>query len=244
LREKTDNMMILKKTVLSFLLLLIFSPFCFADTNTVQLWQNLERNVRDGKIPKDIAKKEILELNSQLKQHLNILDLEPASFNEWFSPVSSNDIQAIEKKGFIEKGYNFFDGNKHGGHPAYDIFIRDKNFDMLDDKTKKPVQIKSISSGIIVSVNTGWKRNSKIRGGNYLYIYDDVSNYIFYYAHLNKIFCRAGQLVKAGDVIGTMGRSGKNAYPRRSPTHLHLMVLDAQTMQPVNILKRLKIEQR
>jgi len=240
IEAKKDIMMILKKTVLFILLSFFISYVCSADTNTVQLWQKLEHSIRDAKIPKIEAKKEIQELSEKFRQHLSILDFESASFDKWIFPLAGYDHGAIDKKGFIIKGYNFFDGNKHGGHPAYDIYIKDKNQDMLDDKTKKPVETRSISSGMVISINTGWKRKSGLRGGNYIYIYDDISNYIFYYAHLNNIFVKTGQLVKAGDIIATLGRSGKNAFPRRSPTHLHLMVLDAKTMQPVDILKRLE----
>jgi len=31
--------------------------------------------------------------------------------------------------------------------------------------------------------------------------------------------------VQAGETLGRLGRTGLNAYKKRSPTHLHLMVL-------------------
>jgi len=34
-----------------------------------------------------------------------------------------------------------------------------------------------------------------------------------------------GDMVKAGDTIALLGRTGKNAWPKRSPTHLHFMCL-------------------
>jgi len=40
--------------------------------------------------------------------------------------------------------------------------------------------------------------------------------------------------VAGGQVIATLGRTGTNAYPERSPTHLHLMLLRARDMTPVN----------
>ena len=34
-----------------------------------------------------------------------------------------------------------------------------------------------------------------------------------------------GDIVKSGDIIATVGRTGLNAYKKRSPTHLHMMQL-------------------
>ena len=221
------------------MLVVFISLYAFAGSNPAVGWQNLERKIRDGKILKTEAAAAINEINNKLKQYLSVSGFESSPFDGWVFPVKGYDKNATGKRGYAPKGYNFFDGNKHGGHPAYDIFIRDKNFDCLDDKTKRSVEIMSLSSGIVISANTGWKRTSDIRGGNYVYIYDDVSNYIFYYAHLDKIFVKTGQFLKAGDVIAILGRTGKNAYPHRSPTHLHLMVLNANTMKPVDIYYRL-----
>jgi hypothetical protein len=40
--------------------------------------------------------------------------------------------------------------------------------------------------------------------------------------------------VAGGQLIATLGRTGTNAYPERSPTHLHLMLLRTMDMTPVN----------
>jgi murein DD-endopeptidase MepM/ murein hydrolase activator NlpD len=46
----------------------------------------------------------------------------------------------------------------------------------------------------------------------------------YYYAHLNEIFVNVGQIVSKGDRLGTVGRTGVKAYPKSSPTHLHLVI--------------------
>ena len=125
--------------------------------------------------------------------------------------------------GYQPEGYDFFDGNRHKGHPGHDIFIRDKNQDSLDDVTGKPVEVSSVSSGMIVSVNLNWKPSSPIRGGNYIWVHDPIKNRYYYYAHLNEIFVSVGQIVSRGDPLGAVGRTGVKAYPKSSPTHLHFV---------------------
>jgi len=136
-------------------------------------------------------------------------------------------IGGKDGSGYQPKGYDFFDGNRHKGHPAHDIFIRDKNQDSLDDGTGKPVEAISVCSGMVVSVNLNWEPSSPIRGGNYTWIYDPIKSRYYYYAHLNEIFVKVGDIVSRDDKLGTVGRTGVKAYPKRSPTHLHFQVLQS-----------------
>jgi murein DD-endopeptidase MepM/ murein hydrolase activator NlpD len=77
------------------------------------------------------------------------------------------------------------------------------------------------------------------RGGNYVWII--TRRQIFsYYAHLQTITAQPGERVTGGQPIATLGRTGTNAYPERSPTHLHLMLLWAKDMTPVNPYSWLK----
>jgi murein DD-endopeptidase MepM/ murein hydrolase activator NlpD len=133
-------------------------------------------------------------------------------------------IGGKDGSGYQIQGYDFFDGNDHMGHPGHDIFIRDKNQDGIDDSTRKPVEVVSISTGIVVSINLRWEPSSPIRGGNYIWIYDPIKSRYYYYAHLNEIFVNVGQIVSRGDPLGTVGRTGVKAYLKSSPTHLHFVV--------------------
>jgi len=49
-----------------------------------------------------------------------------------------------------------------------------------------------------------------------------------------------GANVQGGGRIATLGRTGTNAYRSRSPTHLHLMLLRANDMTPVDLYPWLK----
>jgi hypothetical protein len=130
---------------------------------------------------------------------------------------------AGQEKYYVAADYDFFAGTKHAGHPASDLFIHDKRQACIDDKTHKPVNILSVSFGIVVGKNTGWAPDNPIRGGNYVWVYDMASDGLFYYAHMKDVAVELGALVKPGDILGTVGRTGLNAYPKRSPTHLHIM---------------------
>ncbi|NCX95441.1 MAG: M23 family metallopeptidase [Chitinophagia bacterium] len=147
--------------------------------------------------------------------------------NEVF-PLQGYNAKAIGGKqgsGYIPHKYNYFDGNRHLGHPAHDIFINDKNQDALDDITGKPVNVLSASYGIVVALENKWDTASAMRGGNYIWIYNAAKRALYYYAHNSKVVVKVGDIVEPGTIIATVGRTGANAYKKRSPTHLHFMML-------------------
>lgn len=170
-------------------------------TNT--LWDFMEANVKKKKIRKYTDK-------------------------EWVFPVKGytpNAIGGVNGSGYVVSDFDFYDLNS-GGHPAHDIFITDRNQDCIDDVTGEYAEILSMSGGIVIETRTNWDVSmSDIKGGNIVYVYDNYSNGFFYYAHLKDVYVKVGDFVKPGTSLGTMGRTGKNAYPSRSPTHLHIMYL-------------------
>ncbi len=94
-----------------------------------------------------------------------------------------------------------------------------------------------MSSGVVVSLDKDWDSNSDLRGGKYIIIYDTYSNALFYYAHNNLVSVNVGDIVKPGDKIAEVGRSGLNAYKKRSPTHLHIsfFLVDEGDIKPDDI---------
>ncbi len=216
-------------------------PFCQGDPASE--WDQLYLKIRDGLISKGEARIQLKELEGLLKDLWRQRGGKVSDGGLCF-PVEAYGANAIGGKGgngYQAKEYDFFDGNRHKGHPSQDIFIRDKDQDGLDDVTGKPVYVLSASSGIVVSVFLGWKPANPIRGGNYIWVYEPNRNRYYYYAHLNEIFVRTGQFLSRGERIGTVGRTGTNAYPRRSPTHLHLTVCRSAEgdPKPVNPYKEL-----
>jgi peptidoglycan LD-endopeptidase LytH len=219
-----------QKLLLS-LLVLTFVFFCPVESLRAQMepatqWHLLYTQIRDGLISRQEAQLRLKSLEAILRE----------SYPEQFTgkdgkilcfPLEGYTRSAIGGKkgsGYRAQGYDFFDGNRHKGHPGHDIFIQDGDQDGIDDSTGKSVNVLSASSGIIVTVNSDWEPSSPIRGGKYIWIYDPIKSRYYYYAHLNEIFVKIGQIVSRGERVGTVGRTGKNAHPNRSPTHLHFTV--------------------
>lgn len=208
-------------------------------------FNDLNSSIRDGRIDKIAAQKELFARLSEISADYHQRGGRDYLQNEWFFPVAGYNAGAIDKgrsHGFVASGYDFFSGNRHGGHPAYDIFIRDRNQDSLDDRNGKAVQVVSMTGGVVVALEKEWQPDSKLRGGKYIWIYDPANKLLVYYAHNEKLFVELGNIVKPGDLLATMGRSGLNAAKRRSPTHLHLSVLNVKNGQPtpLNIYRYLQ----
>jgi murein DD-endopeptidase MepM/ murein hydrolase activator NlpD len=203
---------------------LLSTHLCYAltDTQIVDRWDAAEKQVRDGTIPRAQAVAEFKFLHEKLIQFFDKMSGRAFLKKELVYPLEGY-TSAGQEKYYVATGYDFFTGTKHAGHPATDLFIHDKHQKCLDDRTHKPVNIVSASFGIVVGKNTGWVPGNPIRGGNYLWIYDMASDGLYYYAHMKDISVELGALVRPGDVLGTVGRTGLNAYPKRSPTHLHFM---------------------
>ncbi len=141
---------------------------------------------------------------------------------------ATSAIGGTHGEGYRGDGFDLFDYNVRGSHPAQDIFISDRNQDHIDDRTNQPVDILAMSSGLVLAIETNWKPGSEYRGGNWIWVYDPILNGLFYYAHNSQVDVTPGQWVQAGEKLAEMGRTGFNAYKARSPTHLHLMYLQIQ----------------
>lgn len=191
-------------------------------------FNRLNTLVRDGKIKRQAAKDSIRKLLPLVAKFFYTNGGKNYNRKQWIFPIQGYNKHFIGGKngeGYVPNGYNYFDGNKHGGHPSHDIFIYDRNQDSIDDNTGKPVNTLSMSSGIVIAYDPAWKPSSVLEGGHYLWIYDPSTQGIFYYAHNSKLFVKPGDIVKPGQRIAHIGRTGKSASEKRSPTHLHITYL-------------------
>ncbi len=208
-------------------------------------YNSLNTKIRDGFIAKKEALQQMQVLIPLIKRYYYQHGGQDFTKSAWQFPLEGYTAKAIGGKdgdGFISSGYDFFAGNKHGGHPAQDIFINDNNQDGNDDVTKKPVPVLSVTEGIVVATEREWAAGSPLKGGKYIFIYVPSVNSFFYYAHNSKVVVSLCEIVKPGDVIATVGRTGLNAFKKRSPTHLHVMQLRLDSSyypKPVNLYKDL-----
>jgi murein DD-endopeptidase MepM/ murein hydrolase activator NlpD len=199
-------------------------------------WQRFERRVRDDQITYEEGLKEIRHWWGVL-QHAY-----PAERfdGRLFFPVKGYGLKQLGGRngnGYKPSRYQFVGPTRRSGHPAQDIFVYDGNQDDLDDRTGKPFEIMAVADGIVLSTSGGWTPElppNGNRGGNYVWIYHPALRLFAYYAHLQDIRVALCERVSGGQTIATLGRTGTNAYPERSPTHLHLMLLRAKDMAPVN----------
>jgi hypothetical protein len=208
-------------------------------------FDRLDKQIRDGALGRS-------EAESRFSRLIAELDALPDNATPGHTPppwqfplrgYTLTECGIAAAQGFVASGYDYFDGNRHGGHPSYDLFIHDRNQDSLDDRTEQPVTIVAVTGGIVVAAETTWDENSSLRGGKYLWIYNPAEQLLVYYAHNRDLLVTVGDRVEPGTPIATVGRSGLNAAKRRSPTHLHLTVLKIRNGRPTpeNILSRLNM---
>ena len=199
-----------------------------SDVNPCVEFDALNSKIRDGALSKKDASLQLNTLLAKVKKYYESNKSPTVQSNDEVFPLAGYDYHAAggsSGSGYIAGGYDYFDGNKHGGHPAHDLFIHDKNQDCLDDNTAQKVKVLSVSYGIVVATETQWQPGSTQRGGNYVWIYNPEAEKLYYYAHNSVVLVKPGDMVKPGDTIALVGRSGANAAKKRSPTHLHFMVL-------------------
>jgi murein DD-endopeptidase MepM/ murein hydrolase activator NlpD len=209
-------------------------------------WQAFERKVRDGAISYQEGEKAIAEWAERLERWFPHARFPKNTFFP-LKGYSMKDVGGTNGDGYRPGGYRFLDGNRHRGHPAQDIFVRDRDQDGMDDVTAKPVEVLALAEGIVLSTFSDWEKthpSREIRGGNYVWIYHPALKAFSYYAHLEKVFVRPGDRVQGGETIATLGRSGKSASLPRSPTHLHLMILSFESMSPLDPFPLLQSSRR
>lgn len=201
-------------------------------------FDHLDKQIRDGVLPGAEAERQFAARIGEIDAYLTRLAPASRPAEPWVFPLRGYDLATAgtdAAKGYITAGYDYFDGNQHGGHPSFDLFIADRNQDCLDDRTGQPVTIVSMTGGIVVAAETAWDSGSQLRGGKYLWIYEHNRRKLIYYAHNGRLLVKVGDLVTPGTPIAQVGRSGLNAAKKRSPTHLHLTVLTIRDGQPAPV---------
>ncbi len=229
------------------LLAAILSPPPLHSRDNSPPWVEFDRLnsfIRDGLTARSDALAELRRLLPQIKAEYSARGGKAVTRSEWRFPIEGYSLAASGNRGrdYVASGYDYFAGNRHGGHPSFDLFIRDRNQDDLDDRSGAPVRVLSMTGGIVVALAREWHPGSSLRGGKYIWVYDPTNELLVYYAHNREILTNLGDILKPGDPIATVGRTGLNAHKRRSPTHLHLTCLKLENgyPRPENIYRELQ----
>jgi len=217
---------------------------CAADADIIDGWQRFERRVREEQVSDEDGLKEIRHWGGALKRAYPSERFD----GRIFFPLRGYGPKHVGGKrgeGYRPSRYRFVGPHRRIGHPAQDIFVYDGNQDSLEDRTGNPVEVLALAEGIVVSTFSEWTQASQEpgngnRGGNYIWIYHPALRMFAYYAHLQDLKAALGERLAGGQVIATLGRTGTNAFAERSPTHLHLMLLQANDMTPVDSYPWLK----
>ncbi len=240
--------MIFKKFLVTIFLILISSHLISAqskfDPDICEKWNELDHQIINQTIDVDDAIELVKEYEPLIKNYFSQNKGVTVNRNDWVFPLKNTTSFYYRDSGndYRVTGYDYFQGSNTKGHPAHDIMILDNNKDLLDDSTLKPVDVVSMSSGVIVATDTTWTTGSLLRGGKYVKVFDVSNNGIFYYSHLSIVNVRPGDVVFSGDKIGEVGRTGRKAILPAGKTHLHIAFLRSEDgyPKPQDIITELK----
>lgn len=206
----------------------VSSAFAFSDdTDVFPRYKQLLVDIREGHISPTQAEVEFKSIMHLLKlNYPNNLD--SSQIDNFVFPLTQSNFSAVGGSGygFYVRNFNLFDHSVAGSHPAHDIFIYDPDQDCMDNRKQAFVDIVSVGNGVVMAVEKEWSDSSKYKGGNYVWVFDFERGGLWYYAHHRKVVVEPGQIVRPGDKLGEVGRTGFNAKNKRSDTHLHLMYLE------------------
>jgi murein DD-endopeptidase MepM/ murein hydrolase activator NlpD len=86
--------------------------------------------------------------------------------------------------------------------------------------------IYSVSRGMVVLADRDWSPDSLFsttsrKGGNAVIVFDPDHDRFYRYCHMSTVQVSAGELVAAGQIVGSVGHSGLNASQPGHGHHLH-----------------------
>lgn len=200
--------------------------------NPAKQWDILDKQIVNVLISKDSALLSLQKLEPLIIDYFYKNGGKDLSRTSWVFPMANYTEVIHRENDYRLDGYDYFQGTNTKGHAAHDIFILDEDKDVIDDETGKPVDVVSMSSGVVVAVDTTWRIGSALRGGKYVKVYDVTNKGIFYYSHLSKVTVLPGTIVSAGDKVGEVGRTGRFAVRFRGMTHLHVGFLNSVNGYP------------
>lgn len=156
---------------------------------------------------------------------LKVDDLPPprAGRWQWTFPLPGHDAGAFGES-YQPDGFRFLDGPAAQGHPYLRIYLRDKDRDGKDDRTQAAAPVVSATEGVVVSSEKFWKEGHPSPWGNHVVVLDQQLKLFFVYGNMGRLRVGPGQLVEKGEVLGWLGRSGRDIAAKRLGTQLRFQV--------------------
>jgi murein DD-endopeptidase MepM/ murein hydrolase activator NlpD len=186
----------------------------------VELWQSTARGIRDATLGREQACQRFALSFSFIQSHYQ----GPPPSGRWRFPLDGYGSKDFSPSSFKPRGFDYYLGSRGGAiHPAVDIFVKDRLERGLDDHNDKPISVHAAFGGLVVAAEQDWSEGDDTRGGVCAYVLEPATGRLAYYAHLDSLVVDSGDLVKRGQVLGLLGRTGRNAVKKRSGTHLHFM---------------------
>ena len=169
----------------------------------------------------------------------------------WIFPVAGMkpelSMGGPEGRGYLKNRRVTCYASERAGHPAHDLFIHDVRQSTLG-ADGYPFEALSVEPGIVLAARSGWTPEDPGRGGNYVLVYLPLRRWVAYYAHLDRLAVAPGDVLEAGAPLGTVGRTGVNAWQKRSPTHLPFAVWDTahgwKPVDPYELLRGARVARR
>lgn len=204
-------------------------------------WNNVDTLIRDRKIPKDDAIDSLSNLVTLTIEYCKNQQLSFTPRNEWVYPMAMFTKISYRDNGkdFRTDYFDYFEGAEFYGHPAHDVFILDKDSNSIEDSTGKYVYAVAMASGVIITAYDRWRIGDKMRAGNYVNLFDPQGEGVFYYSHLDSVFVKSGDIVRAGEVIGYVGRTGRKAVFGKTHIHISYYKITNGYPEPIDIIKDL-----
>lgn len=233
--------------VLLMLLFLMSISVCSQNLTVYERWHKTDQLIRDRKIDEGDAEDSIAMYVKLAKDDFRTLDIPATKRADWVFPMSGWTSVSYRSGGkdYKDARFDYFQGGEFKDHPAHDIFIFDKDSNTFEDSTGGKVYAAAMVTGVVISKYSTWFRQDYLRSGNYVKLFDPESEAIFYYSHLDTVFVEPGQIVKAGEPIGYVGRTGRKAINGKTHVHISYYKIDDGHPIPEEIIQELyKAEKR
>lgn len=234
----------IKLFIITILVFSAFENFLLSQEQSIFLrWDKTDQLIRDRKIDKDNAMDSIALYVPLAITEFRSKGIPGTTRHDWVFPMSGWTTVTYRAGGkdYKDETFDYFQGGEFKGHPAHDIFILDNDSNGVEDSTGEKVFAAAMVTGIVLSEYSSWFKGDYFRSGNYVKLFDPESKGIFYYSHLDSVFVEAGQVVKAGEPIGYVGRTGRKAIKGKTHIHIAYYKIEEGYPMPVDIIKDLYV---